>query len=156
MNSKSLVAVLLGAGLALGLAACSSNESKPSPTSSSVAAPTAPIADADVLVPDEKSTGTCTDDVATIDQSNTEVTLDGACKKVVVTASNAIVHLGDVQELEVSGALTRVTVETADTVLISGSGNDVLWSVEKPIAVDDRGEQNFVVQDTTTKEKPRK
>ena len=102
------------------------------------------MAQKDVRAPETKTDATCTDGVAEITESNTEITLPGACRTVTISANNAIVHLGDVRDLTVTGGLTRVLVDTADTVRIDGNGNDVLWGVEKPINVDDRGEQNFV------------
>lgn len=145
MNSKPLIALITGAAALLTLAGCS-GASDPKPEPDATTTPTAPMSAKDVRTPDAKADVACTDGKATVEQSNHEVTLAGACATVVVSANNAIVHLGDVKELTVTGGLTRVIVETADTVIVSGSGNDVLWQVEKPANVDDRGEQNFIQQ----------
>lgn len=143
MDPKPLITVIAGAAALLTLAGCSASPD-PKATTEPKTTPTAPMAAKDVRTPDAKADVACTDGKATVEQSNHEVTLAGACASVVVSANNAIVHLGDVKELTVTGGLTRVIVDTADTVIVSGSGNDVLWQVEKPVNVDDRGEQNFV------------
>lgn len=143
MNSKPLIALITGAAALLTLAGCSgAPDTETTPDGKTT--PTAPMSAKDVRTPEAKADVACKDGKATIGQSNHEVTLAGACATVVVSANNAIVHLGDVKELTVTGGLTRVVVETADTVIVSGSGNDVLWQVEKPANIDDRGEQNFV------------
>ena len=143
MNSKPLIALITGTAALLTLAGCSgAPDTETTPDAKST--PTAPMSAKDVRTPEAKADVACKDGKATVEQSNHEVTLAGTCATVVVSANNAIVHLGDVKELTVTGGLTRVVVETADTVIVSGSGNDVLWQVEKPANIDDRGEQNFI------------
>lgn len=145
MNPKPALLVALGIVSMAVLAGCSATPDVSTPT------PTAPMPDSQVITPTDKATGACEQGRSEVTQSNHEVTLDAACPDVVVSANNAIVHLGDVKTLTVTGGLTRVVVDSVETVVIEGNGNDVLWSGEKPLNVDDRGDQNFVKKQSSTK-----
>ena len=154
-TNRILVPAITAAALITMLAGCSAGESttatkadtgKPSASASQPSSAPSVLPDDEVRTPETKADATCTDGSAVIDQSGTEVTLKGACPKVTVSANDAIVHLGDVDELIVEGSLTRVTVGKAKSVSIVGNANDVLFAGDKPAKVSDKGEQNVVQQ----------
>ena len=147
-TSRVLVPAIAAAALLAVLSACSADDTSkasgtPRPTASASPEPVV-LPDAEVRVPDAKATAECVDGAAVIDQSGTEVTLEGACAKVTVSANDSVVHLGDVGELVVESAISRITVGTAERVTINGNANDVLYSGEKPSKLTDHGEQNVV------------
>ncbi len=116
------------------------------PTSTASSEPSV-LPQSEVRVPDAKKTVTCNDGAAIVDQSGTEVTLKGACAKVTVSGNDSIVHLGDVDELIVESAISRITVGTAKTVSLTGNANDVLYSGDEPAKVTDEGTSNVVQAD---------
>ena len=131
------------------LASCSAadrTETTSKPSASASPKPSV-LPDSEVRVPDVKKTVTCNDGAAIVDQSGTEVTLKGACAKVTVSGNDSIVHLGDVDELIVESAISRITVGTAKTVSLTGNANDVLYSGDEPAKVTDEGTSNVVQAD---------
>ncbi|MFJ4221460.1 DUF3060 domain-containing protein [Curtobacterium luteum] len=151
-TSRILAPAATAAALVALLAGCSAtngDHSAPSATASASASASKSkvMADSDVRVPDKKVDGKCIDGAAIIDQSGADVTLEGACQKVTVSGNDSVVHLGDVDELIVESAISRITVGTAGTITLSGNANDVLYSGDAPSKVDDRGAQNVVVKD---------
>ncbi|MBA8989728.1 hypothetical protein FHW23_000960 [Curtobacterium pusillum] len=142
---RILVPAIAAAALVTVLAGCSTAEGgKSITTPSASASKPAVLPDADVRVPEAKETAKCIDGAAIVDQSGTEVTLEGACAKVTVSGNDSIVHLGDVDELIVESAISRITVGTAKTVTLSGNANDVLFTGDKPVKITDEGTGNVV------------
>lgn len=90
----------------------------------------------------EKTKAECTDGKAVIDQANKDVTL-GDCASVEITAGNAVVHLGNVEKLVVSGSINDVSAKTVGSVRVETDGNRVT-SDNKP-KVDDQGKGNVFV-----------
>jgi len=145
LAAAALVTVLAGCSAADGAEATSKpSASASSKSSAATSSKPSVLPQSEVRVPDAKKTVTCNDGAAIVDQSGTEVTLNGNCAKVTVSGNDSIVHLGDVDELIVESAISRITVGTAKTITISGSGNDVLYAGDKPEKVDDQGSGNIV------------
>ncbi|OIH95801.1 MULTISPECIES: DUF3060 domain-containing protein [unclassified Curtobacterium] len=90
----------------------------------------------------DKTKASCTDGKAVIDQANKDVTL-GDCASVQVTAGNAVIHLGNVEELVVTGSINDISAKTVGSVKVTTDGNRVT-SDNKP-KVDDDGKGNFFV-----------
>ncbi|WIE72651.1 DUF3060 domain-containing protein [Curtobacterium sp. MCJR17_020] len=141
---RFLVTGLAVVGVLGALTACSGDgadkpTAKPSATSSAEADSkqfSNPPADI------EKTKAECTDGKAVIDQANKDVTL-GDCASVEITAGNAVVHLGNVEKLVVSGSINDVSAKTVGSVRVETDGNRVT-SDNKP-KVDDQGTGNVFV-----------
>lgn len=145
-TSRILAPALAAAALVSVLAGCSAadrTETTSKPSASASPKPSV-LPDSEVRVPDVKKTVTCNDGAAVVDQSGAEVTLEGACAKVTVSGNDSIVHLGDVEELFIESAISRITVGTAETVRLSGNANDVLYTGDEPTKVTDQGTSNVV------------
>ena len=90
----------------------------------------------------EQASAECTDGTATLkDLNNKEVTV-GDCAKVVIDTSNAIIHLGAVEDLTVKGAINGIDVESLERVTIDGDGNRIT-TASKP-KVEDHGTSNTI------------
>ncbi|MBF4587106.1 DUF3060 domain-containing protein [Curtobacterium sp. VKM Ac-2887] len=92
--------------------------------------------------PTKKPTAECADGKVVIDQSNKDVTV-GDCASVEITASNAVVHLGKVDALVMSGTINDVDAKEIGKVTVSGNGNRVTTD-GKP-KVTDKGAENLFV-----------
>ncbi|WP_159571038.1 DUF3060 domain-containing protein [Curtobacterium sp. 18060] len=90
----------------------------------------------------QKATAECADGKVVIDQSNKDVTV-GDCASVEITASNAVVHLGKVDALVLSGTINDVDAKEIGKVTVSGNGNRVTTD-GKP-KVTDKGAENLFV-----------
>jgi hypothetical protein len=141
---RSLATVLAVVGVLGAVTACSgTGDDKPTtkPTASSSAKAgeqvfSTPPADI------EKVDATCTDGKAVVDQANKDVTV-GDCASVEVTAGNAVVHLGDVDKLTVSGSINDISAKRVGSVSVSTDGNR-LTTDNKP-TISDKGEDNVFV-----------
>lgn len=58
------------------------------------------------------------------------------CDTVNVSASGAVVLARNVGALHVIGSNNRVVVATAQTIEVSGAGNDVVWESGSPVIID--------------------
>ena len=87
----------------------------------------------------EKVRAGCKDGKAVVDQANKDVTV-GDCASVEITAGNAVVHLGNVEELVVSGSINDIAAKQVGSVRVTTDGNR-LTSDNEPEVSDD-GEDN--------------
>jgi len=144
---RILAPAIAAAALVTVLAGCSAADSTETTSKPSASASSKPsvLPESEVRVPDAKETVTCNDGAAIVDQSGTEVTLEGACAKVTVSGNDSVVHLSDVDQLIVESSITRITVGTAKKVMINGNANDVLFTGEEP-DVADKGTANIIQQ----------
>lgn len=146
MLSRRLSAAAIAVAAAAVLAGCSagsttdhaSETTKSTPKSTPAANPTSEI----TPPPLEQASVECTDGTATIaDLNNKEVTV-ADCATVIVTTSNALIHLGAVDDLTVKGAINGIEVKSLKKVVITGDGNRVS-TPDKP-KVTDKGKSNTV------------
>jgi hypothetical protein len=145
-----LVTGITVVGLLAAVTACSgAGDDKPTPKSSASATAKADKADkadkqvfsnppADI----EKVEAGCKDGKAVVDQANKDVTV-GDCASVEITAGNAVVHLGNIEELVVSGSINDIAAKQVGSVTVTTDGNRVTTDNEPKI--DDKGESNVFV-----------
>ncbi|MEJ8285110.1 hypothetical protein [Curtobacterium citreum] len=137
---RALVTGLTLVGILGAVTACSGTDDKPAPKPSASSTTTAksdvfstPPADI------EKVQAECTDGKAVVDQANKDVTL-GDCASVEITAGNSVVHLGNVDELVVSGSINDIAAKEVGSVKVTTDGNR-LTSDNKP-KISDTGKDN--------------
>lgn len=87
----------------------------------------------------EKVQAGCKDGKAVVDQANKDVTV-GDCASVEITAGNAVVHLGNVEELVVSGSINDIAAKQVGSVRVTTDGNRLTSDNEPEIS--DDGEDN--------------
>lgn len=149
---RPVLALLTALGILSTVAACSAGDDEVrrpdasgTPSASASASATAEAGAADFSAPPadiEKVTAECADGVVTITQSNQDVTV-GDCTKVVVDASNSVIHLGAVEQLVVNGSINDIDATTVGALAVAGNGNRVTSDSDpKP---DDSGEDNVFV-----------
>jgi hypothetical protein len=143
---RLLVTGLAVVGVLGALTACSGDGADKTTAKPSASASTKAKADSEQFSTPpadiEKTKAECTDGKAVIDQANKDVTL-GDCASVEITAGNAVVHLGNVEKLVVSGSINDVSAKTVGSVRVETDGNRVT-SDNKP-KVDDQGTANVFV-----------
>lgn len=161
-NTTSRAALLLTVAVAglITLTACSADQGDAKPSSKPSASASAKASGAQTDDKSAAETGaddspfvappadlpthaaTCTDGVATVDQSNAKIVLDGACARVVVNASNSVIELGATTDLVVNGTINSVTATGVETLSIEGNGN--LVTLDSEPKVSDNGSDNVV------------
>lgn len=145
---RALAAALAAAGLLGVLTACSSSGVDDQPTSKPTAS-SSPSAKADDQVFStppadiEQVDAACTDGKVVVDQSNKAVTV-GDCASVEITAGNAVVHLGDVDTLTVSGSINDIDAKQVGSVAMTGGGGNRLTTDGTP-KITDAGDENVFV-----------
>lgn len=144
-NRRVLVTGLALVGILGAVTACSSTgDDKPTskPSASSSASSTAKAESDGFSAPPadiEKVRAGCEDGKAVIDQANQDVTV-GDCASVEITAGNAVIHLGNVEKLVVSGSINDIAAKRVGSVTVTTDGNRLTTDNEPKI--DDKGEDN--------------
>lgn len=142
---RVLVTGLALVGILGAVTACSSTgDDKPTskPSASSSASSTAKAESDGFSAPPadiEKVRAGCEDGKAVIDQANQDVTV-GDCASVEITAGNAVIHLGNVEKLVVSGSINDIAAKRVGSVTVTTDGNRLTTDNEPKI--DDKGEDN--------------
>lgn len=142
---RVLVTGLALVGILGAVTACSSTgDDKPTskPSESSSASSTAKAESDGFSAPPadiEKVRAGCEDGKAVIDQANQDVTV-GDCASVEITAGNAVIHLGNVEKLVVSGSINDIAAKRVGSVTVTTDGNRLTTDNEPKI--DDKGEDN--------------
>lgn len=140
---RLLVTGLTAVGILAAATACSgTGDDKPTPKPSTSASASAK-ADKQVFsnppADIEKVQAGCKDGKAVVDQANKDVTV-ADCASVEITAGNPVVHLGNVEELVVSGSINDIAAKQVGSVRVTTDGNR-LTSDNEPKVSDD-GEDN--------------
>lgn len=142
---RVLVTGLALIGILGAVTACSSTgDDKPTskPSASSSASSSAKAESDGFSAPPadiEKVRAGCEDGKAVIDQANQDVTV-GDCASVEITAGNAVIHLGNVEKLVVSGSINDIAAKRVGSVTVTTDGNRLTTDNEPKI--DDKGEDN--------------
>ncbi|WP_139196531.1 MULTISPECIES: DUF3060 domain-containing protein [unclassified Curtobacterium] len=146
---RLLVTGITVLGVLAAVTACSGtgdDKSTPKPSASASATAKADKTDKQVFsnppADIEKVQAGCEDGKAVVDQANKDVTV-GDCASVEITAGNAVVHLGNVEELVVSGSINDIAGKQVGSVTVTTDGNRVTTDNEPKI--DDKGESNVFV-----------
>lgn len=105
----------------------------PNPTATTTPGPTTDIPQAEAV---------CTDGTATVSESNSQVSISGDCDTVIINASNSIVTVGAVKNLEINGAINEVTATSVDSVTFTSDANTLIAGNAPQIT--DNGQQNEV------------
>lgn len=139
---RALVTGLTLVGVLGAVTACSGTGSDDKPTSKPSASSTTTAKGEVFSTPPadiEKVQAECKDGKAVVDQANKDVTL-GDCASVEITAGNSVVHLGNVDELVVSGSINDIAAKQVGSVKVTTDGNR-LTSDNKP-KISDTGKDN--------------
>lgn len=83
----------------------------------------------------EKVQAECKDGKAVVDQANQDVTV-GDCASVEITAGNSVIHLGDVEDLVVSGSINDIAAKQVGSVKVTTDGNRLTSDNEPKISDD--------------------
>ncbi|UWD79708.1 hypothetical protein [Curtobacterium flaccumfaciens] len=118
-----------------GCTATETNTAKPSssPTSTSTAPP---VVKKDVA---------CKDGTAKVTDDSAELTVQGDCENVEISASNSLVTVsGAVGHVSITGAINSVRAKSVGSVTIGAGSNGNLVKAGNTPTVDDKGEQNEI------------
>lgn len=118
-----------------GCTATETNTAKPSssPTSTST---TPPVVKKDVA---------CKDGTAKVTDDSAELTVQGDCENVEISASNSLVTVsGAVEHVSITGAINTVRATSVGSVTIGAGSNGNLVKAGNTPTVDDKGEQNEI------------
>ncbi|WP_027464893.1 DUF3060 domain-containing protein [Curtobacterium sp. UNCCL17] len=118
-----------------GCTAAETNTAKPSssPTSTSTAPP---VVKKDVA---------CKDGTAKVTDDSAELTVQGDCENVEISASNSLVTVsGAVEHVSITGAINTVRAKSVGSVTIGAGSNGNLVKAGNTPTVDDKGEQNEI------------
>ena len=118
-----------------GCSAAETNTAKPSssPSATSTAAPAV------------KKDVACKDGTAKVTDDSAELTVQGDCANLEISASNSLVTVtGAVEHVAITGAINSVHAKSIASVTIGAGSNGNVVKAENTPTVDDKGEQNEV------------
>ncbi|ROQ17729.1 MULTISPECIES: DUF3060 domain-containing protein [unclassified Curtobacterium] len=142
---RVIASALAAVGILSAVTACSgTGDDKPKPTPTSSASAKVDLEKGFSTPPAdiEKAQAECVDGKVVIDQSNKEVTV-GDCASVEITASNAVIHLGNVEKLVMTGTINDVAAKKVGSVQVTGNANRVTTDGKPKIS--DKGTDNLFV-----------
>lgn len=157
--ASAAVSVLLSAGIAASLTACTISivdpsagtpppsertEEAPAPTDDDGAAPARGFsAEAqtrrDTLAAKASTTMPCPDGPLTAD--GTVIRVEGSCAELVIEIDAGAVIADDVESLTLNGSGTVVYVDSVSRLTVTGSASSVFWAGDTP-SVSDTGSAN--------------
>lgn len=121
-----------------GCTAAETNTAKPSSSPTSTAT-TPPVVKKDVA---------CKDGTAKVTDDSAELTVQGDCENVEISASNSLVTVsGAVGHVSITGAINSVRAKSVGSVTIGAGSNGNLVKADNTPKVDDKGEQNEITAD---------